>query len=164
MEKFWKRQSAPSVEAQETEGSEELNLTLEVVDLLDELNILMLIFEKQASVVSEMQNSLSLIKPKVGGKIEGPEQRIVFHECSLGDVRLNTSAGSGGDITFTRSLLGDIETFSDGVNVKSQSLGGYAGTRLERAAYRLRLEKLQTERLHREVSQTHKLVNTASFQ
>ncbi|KAF4844790.1 hypothetical protein CGCSCA4_v006919 [Colletotrichum siamense] len=93
LEKFWKRQSAHSIEAQETEGSEELNLTLEVVDLLDELNILMLVF--------------------------------------------------------------DLETFA---NVLSNSLGGYAGKCLERAARRLRLEKSQIERLHREVAQTHRLL------
>ncbi|KAF4859771.1 hypothetical protein CGCSCA2_v006020 [Colletotrichum siamense] len=121
LEKFWKRQSAHSIEAQETEGSEELNLTLEVVDLLDELNILMLVFEKQDNVVSELLTNLSLIKPKEDGKRGGPEQRIVFEGCSLGDVRLNTSGDSTAEMLFRGSSIGDLETFA---NVLSNSLGG----------------------------------------
>ncbi|KAF5521553.1 hypothetical protein CGCA056_v007388 [Colletotrichum aenigma] len=155
LEKFWRRQSAHSIEAQETEGSEELNLTLEVVDLLDELNILMLVFEKQDNVVSELLTNLSLIKPKEDGKRGGPEQRIVFEGCSLGDVRLNTSGYSTAEMLFRGSSIGDLETFA---NVISTSLGGYAGKCLERAARRLRLEKSQIERLHREVAQTHRLL------
>lgn len=38
----------------ETEGAKELKLMLEVVDILDELNILILLFEKQDSVVSAL--------------------------------------------------------------------------------------------------------------
>lgn len=53
LEEFSARQSGNMTGALATEGAEELNLILEVVDILDELNMLMLLLEKQASVASE---------------------------------------------------------------------------------------------------------------
>jgi hypothetical protein len=97
LEAFSKRQSGSDAEDVPTEGAEELTLILEVVDILDELNILMLLFEKQVSVVA------------------GIKTAAVLFDSS-------------------RELM-------------------------EEAAQLLQLEKANTERLHGEVTQTHKLVS-----
>lgn len=54
LEQFSKRQSGNITGDLTTEGAEELNLILEVVDILDELNILMRLFEKQISVATAL--------------------------------------------------------------------------------------------------------------
>lgn len=104
LEAFTARQSGDIRGDLATEGAEELNLILEVVDILDELNILMLLLEKQTEVVDDLRLKA------------WPLRDLLFKEYS------------------------------------SYELMGHANDRLE-------AKKVETARLHGDVSQTHKLVS-----
>lgn len=128
----------------ETEGKEELNLILQVVDILDELNILMFLFEKQTGVVSEVQRKCSSETPREMQQNHEPS-RTVYVDNNVGNITINTASFQP---------LGDVN-----LEATSQLLGGYAGRLMGQAKERLQAEKADTERLHGEVAQTHKLVS-----
>lgn len=64
LEAFSKRQQGDMTGNPATEGAEQLSLILEVVDILGELNILILLFEKQAGVVSDVRRKCSLARSR----------------------------------------------------------------------------------------------------
>lgn len=136
------RQSGSMTEDLATDGAEELKLILEVVDILDELNILMFLFEKQVGVVSDVQRQCSSVKPRKKQKDHEPSPTINIRHVE-GDLTINS---------------GSFQTLGD-LNLEATSLGGYAGELMGKAAHRLQAEKAGTARIHSEVKQTHELVS-----
>lgn len=118
LEAFSSRQLGSIAEDLMNERSEELSLILEVVDILDELNTLMLLLEKQLDVIRDLRSNY------------------------LSTKKQNTLRRHGSDPEHsTRIHL------------------GYAGDLMEQALDRLQSKKADMERLHGEVTQTHKLVS-----
>lgn len=165
MEAFAERQSGNTTEDLEPEGKDELKLILEVLDILDELNMLMVLFEKQARVVSDLQRKLSRVKRRETQleQNDTPARSagtLRAEGCSVGDVTLNAVKNNFDTLTFTDCKLGNIKSVGDySVEATSLLLGGYAGDLMEQAADRVQTEKTDVGRLQSEVAKTHELVS-----
>lgn len=138
------RQSGRIVGSWANAEDEALNLALEAADILDELKILMLLFETQAGVLSDLQRECSPVKSRE--KQQNSELSQAVHDQRLASES-TTNAGS-------LQTLGDI-------NLKETPLllEGYAGFLVEQAAARLLTQKAEAEQLRCEVIQTRELVS-----
>ena len=102
LQAFSNRQSGSDTEDVSTEGAEELTLILEVVDILDELNILILLFEKQVSVVADIKLYLVRFQPVY--PVEHLEDLVKEAEQLLQFVKTNTERLHG-EVTQTHKLV-----------------------------------------------------------
>lgn len=159
LEAFSKRQSSHNAEEIAVEGTEELKLALEVADILDELNMLLHLLEKQADVLASTQGQLQRFKPLV--RSHGPEegQRIEILRSSLGDVHISNSGNIRGRLLFDEVSMAHLYVDNqDGTAPGELALGGNAGILVQEAAQRLSVEKANLERLRVDAARTHQMV------
>ncbi|EEU37071.1 uncharacterized protein NECHADRAFT_86622 [Fusarium vanettenii 77-13-4] len=158
LESFSERQSSRNREHPAAEGTDELKLILEIADILDELNMLLLILEKQARVLASLQTNFHRLKPSDRKAKEGVDQReILVTNSTLHNVIIRNGASR---IGFDHSDLHGLEILGEErmSTIDVLHIGGNAGVLLQQAEQKLRLEQSNTERLQADAAQTHKLL------
>lgn len=136
-------------------------MTLEVADILDELNMLLLLLETQARVLALLEQKLTQMKPAPRGRNTGSTHINMGKARVQGEMHISTSGNFLSQIV----NLDDAEVGSLRITQNSdsptsvQAIGGFAGHWLHEAQQRLNFETSNLERLRRDATRTHELVS-----
>ncbi|KAF3000070.1 hypothetical protein E8E13_001661 [Curvularia kusanoi] len=160
LEEFGRKQSSSKRDHLDHEGIEELNLTLEVADILDELNMLLLLLETQTRVLSLLKQKLTRVKPAVRQDDTG-ESRIHMGNARVhGGVHVTTSGYSEQRVHLDDAEIGSLHVTNDyNAPISVRAVGGFAGHCLHEALQGLDSETSSLERLVRDATRTHELLN-----
>ena len=139
-------------------------MTLEVADILDELNMLLLLLETQARVLALLEQKLTQMKPAPRGRNTGSTHINMGKARVQGEMHISTSGNFVSQIV----NLDDAEVGSLRITQNSdsptsvQAIGGFTGHWLHEAQQRLNFETSNLERLRRDATRTHELVSYLS--
>lgn len=144
-------------------NGKELALTLEVADILDELNMLGNLFAKQRDIWISLNKTLSEWRPRQNQKAGPPESfEVNIHQEWKGKANISVGSQISGHLTVTQPQRGVVNLTMDQNKglVDAQMLGitGTGGASFEDSWLELRRAIESVERLKLEAEDTHKLV------
>ncbi|KAF2467650.1 uncharacterized protein BDR25DRAFT_233822, partial [Lindgomyces ingoldianus] len=158
LEAFSRNQSSHNAEEIGVEGIDELNLTLEVADILDELNMLLLLMENQADVLASLQRKLYHFKPMALHTAGRGEHAIMIKDSNLGSVHVSNSGNIEGRLLLEDSKVGSLHIANtEGTLPGVRAIDGNAGILVQEAEQRLNVEKANLERLRTHAARTHEM-------
>jgi hypothetical protein len=139
-------------------------LTLEVADILDELNMLLLLLETQARVLALLEQKLTQIKPAARDPNTGISVINMGAAVIQGEMHISTSGISHQQVVnLDEAVVGSMRITSGyGAPTSVQTIGGFAGNWLHEALQRLNSETSNLERLRRDATRTHELVSCST--
>jgi hypothetical protein len=161
LEEFRERQSSNDTEAVAAAGKNELHLILEVADILDELNMLLLLLEKQSSVLVSLQETLRKMKPA-----DSPSTLSGLYESQLHRTKADTittvhpieRAMQFGLPDVTAREVHIISDSSEKETTNGVTIAGQAEVWIQEAARSLQIETANIERLRNEAKRRHRRV------
>jgi hypothetical protein len=141
-----------------------MSLTLDIVDILDELNMLLLVLEQQSNVLLSVKDQFQNMKP--GADLTNAEQpnkvEIRVIRSILGDVLIEQpqDARSDAKIVLDDATAGDIRFITSDATgtIVAKIIRGYAGRSLREADEFLRSETANLTRLRSDAKQVHRMV------
>jgi hypothetical protein len=141
-----------------------MSLTLDIVDILDELNMLLLVLEQQSNVLLSVKDQFQNMKP--GADLTNAEQpnRIEIHvaKSRVGDVLVEQprNARSDAKIFLDSANAGDIRFITSDAKgtIVAKIIRGYAGRSMREADELLRSETANLTRLRSDAKQVHRMV------
>jgi hypothetical protein len=138
-------------------------LTLEVADILDELNMLLLLLETQSRVLALLEQKLTRIKPVA--RVQNALSCINMGSSVVqGEMHISSSGAVEKQmVNLEHAVVGSLRITQDSNAATSvQAIGGFAGHWLREAQQRLNFETSNLERLRRDASRTHELVSCSA--
>ncbi|KAF2261024.1 hypothetical protein CC78DRAFT_561920 [Lojkania enalia] len=157
-EAFSRRQASRNSDEIAAEGIDELNLTLEVADILDELNMLLLLLEKQADVLASMRGKLYRFKPMAPSKERG-RHTTVIKQSNLGQIHVSNSGNIRSTLALEDVNASDLRVFNEeGILSGFRAIGGNTGILLQEAEQTLKVEKGNLNRLRTDATRTHEML------
>jgi hypothetical protein len=161
LQDFGARQYSNNVVAIAIAGKKELNLALEIADILDELNMLLLLLEKQSSVLDSLQEPLREMKPADPTPRDAGWNHIQVVRTKANAIKIiqPTNMQTHVDLqdVHAKELQIGPESFNE-ANTAFKTIGGQAGVWIQEAVRSLRVQTSSIERLRNEAKQTHKMV------
>jgi hypothetical protein len=132
-----------------------------VVDILDELNMLMLLFERQVDVLTLLQGKLPDSKPMTANIHKAQGYNLVLNNTRVDHLQVRHKGNAPGSLVLDDSRVGHIELMAatdSGTGVAA--VGGNAGTQIYEAEQKLKGVKVNVERMRSDARQTHQMVRT----
>ena len=162
LEAFQKQQSSRSSEHTSAEGTQELEIALQTVDILDELNILLHLLETQNKVLASLHYRLTIAKPTKAKPQPTGHMDFQFSSSYIENMVITQSKEMDASFAIGSS---QVENFvlSDGSSTAALGvlgIEGNAGVFIREAEHSLGRQRLDIQRLINDASQARKMVRT----
>lgn len=162
LEKF-EEDSPSSSQNREENDRDELDLTLEVVDILDEINILQLLLETQTSVLNSLYRVFFRLKPapKRPETQKDANAKFFFSTALVDSLQIETSQTDRSHFDFNKTHIRSMIVSSRDHKMEGilDAVGGKAGEFMEDTTQRLRMTKSGLGRIHDDASKTQRMVS-----
>jgi len=139
-----------------------MSLTLDIVDILDELNMLLLVLEQQSNVLLSVKDQFQNMKP--GADLTKRQNKVQINviESSVGNVFVDQPRNGESEtkITLNQSKASNVhfKTSDAEGTIVAKSIRGYAGRSMREADELLRSETANLTRLRSDAKQVHRMV------
>ncbi|KAH9869093.1 hypothetical protein J1614_008170 [Plenodomus biglobosus] len=160
LEEFSKRQASKTTELIAAAGLTELNLALEIADILDELNMLLLLLEKQKTVLIALEEHFQKLKP-LEVKTDNGKPKLHITQSNFDRLAIRNESSSGGEIHVVDVFAKNMDVLLEnkvGNAFLATRIDGEAGVQMSQAMRRLQTETANIKRLRGEAKQAHKMV------
>jgi len=141
-----------------------MSLTLDIVDILDELNMLLLVLEQQSNVLLTLTDQFQNMKPRADltNSTRQNKVEISLNKSRVGDVIVEQprNGGSEAQIKLDDAYVRKIHWLTSDAQgtIVAKSIRGYAGRSMREADELLRSETANLTRLRSDAKQVHRMV------
>ncbi|PSN60019.1 hypothetical protein BS50DRAFT_536441 [Corynespora cassiicola Philippines] len=157
LEEFSRNQAVHDMKETQVEDVDELNLILEVADILDELNMLLLVLEKQTAVLKLLRDKMPYVKSQIEEPLERDKEKKhpIVNDGDMEEVPMSNYTNLNGLIMGT-SGMDSFKIIS--ISQEAKMFNDKAGILLKEAEKMVGVKNHDLERLHKDASQTHKML------
>jgi len=139
-----------------------MSLTLDIVDILDELNMLLLVLEQQSNVLLTVKDQFENVKPGADLTKRLNKVQLNVRATSVGNVFVDQprNGDSETEIRLHATSVGNIHFVTSDAEgtIVAKSIRGYAGRSMREADALLRSETANLTRLRSDAKQVHRMV------